>query len=53
MKTYKKPAPSKLVAKFDNELMNILASDLKAFMARNPFLASKKQAMVQSTLSVA
>ncbi|MCR8559377.1 hypothetical protein KXD93_17095 [Mucilaginibacter sp. BJC16-A38] len=53
MKTYKKPAASKLVAKFDNELMNILVNDLKLFMAKNPFSNSKKQAMVQSTLSVA
>ena len=53
MKTYKKNAPSKLLAKFDNELMKILTSDLKLFMVRNPFLMSKKQALVQSTLSVA
>jgi hypothetical protein len=53
MKTYKKSAPSKLLAKFDVELMNLLTNDLKLFMARNPFLMSKKQAMVQSTLSVA
>jgi len=32
----RKPAPSKLVAKFDNELMNILMEDLKAFRAKNP-----------------
>jgi len=29
MKTYQKPATSKLVARFDNELMNILMDDLK------------------------
>jgi hypothetical protein len=37
MKNYnRKPAPSKLVAKFDHELMNILMEDLKAFRAQNP-----------------
>jgi hypothetical protein len=29
MKTYQKPATSKLVARFDNELMNIIAADLR------------------------
>ncbi|MDB4921591.1 MAG: hypothetical protein JWQ54_3574 [Mucilaginibacter sp.] len=53
MKTYKKTAASKLLAKFDNELMNLLANDLNSFMSRNPFLMSKKQAVIQSTLSVA
>ncbi len=53
MKTYSKPATSKLVTRFDNELKNILTSDLKAFMAKNPFLASKKRAMAQHTLAVA
>jgi hypothetical protein len=53
MKTYKKPAASKLLAKFDNELMNMLTNDLKLFMARNPFLMRKKQAIAQSTLSLA
>jgi hypothetical protein len=53
MKTYKKPAPSKLLKKFDNELMDILLSDLNSFMARNPFLMRRKQAMAQSTLSIA
>ncbi|MGZ3873647.1 MAG: hypothetical protein ACXVJD_12055 [Mucilaginibacter sp.] len=53
MKTNRKPAASKLLTKFDSELMNILANDLKSFMSKNPFLASKKQAMEQSVLSVA
>jgi len=30
MKTYNKPATSKLVARFDRELKNILMNDLKA-----------------------
>ena len=53
MKTFNKPAASKLLTKFDNELKNLLANDLREFMAKNPFLRSKKQAMMQPTLSVA
>jgi hypothetical protein len=53
MKTYKKPAASKLLAKFDNELKDLLLNDLKAFVTKNPFLISKKQATIQQTLSVA
>ncbi|MDF2433755.1 MAG: hypothetical protein JWP44_3386 [Mucilaginibacter sp.] len=53
MKTYKKPAASKLLIRYDIELKNLLASDLKSFMDRNPFLASRKQAIAPHTLSVA
>jgi hypothetical protein len=53
MKTYKKTAASKLLTKFDNELMKLLTSDLKLFTARNPFLMSKTHAMEQQTLSLA
>ncbi|QKJ32585.1 hypothetical protein HQ865_23410 [Mucilaginibacter mali] len=36
MKTYTaKTAPSKLVAKFDQQLMDLLMEDLKAFRAKN------------------
>lgn len=36
MKTYTtKPAPSKLAAKFDQQLMEMLMEDLKAFRAKN------------------
>lgn len=36
MKTYiAKTAPSKLAAKFDQQLMDILMEDLKAFRAKN------------------
>ena len=35
MKTYYKPATSKLVSRFDKELKNILMSDLKALKAKN------------------
>ena len=38
MKTYKTPSTSKLVARFDNELKNLLMADLKAFKERNQFL---------------
>ncbi len=35
MKTYNKPATSKLVARFDSELKQLLMEDLKAFRAKN------------------
>ncbi|WP_158534887.1 hypothetical protein [Mucilaginibacter hurinus] len=35
MKTYNKPSTSKLVAKFDNELMQLLMEDLKARKSAN------------------
>lgn len=35
MKTYQKPATSKLVNRFDKELMNILMNDLKVIKAKN------------------
>lgn len=35
MKNYSKPSPSKL-ARFDQELKNLLMEDLKAFRAKNP-----------------
>jgi hypothetical protein len=35
MKTYKKPAVTKLVNRFDKELMNLLMSDLKALKLKN------------------
>jgi len=53
MKTYNKPAISKLAAKFDAELKNLLINDLKSFMVKNPFVKSKRQAIIQQTLSVA
>jgi len=53
MKTYNKPATSKLVARFDNELKNILMEDLKAFRDKNKFVNNNKQAPVQQTLMVA
>ncbi|MFD0752146.1 hypothetical protein ACFQZS_18475 [Mucilaginibacter calamicampi] len=35
MKTYNKPATSKLLKRFDNELKQLLMEDLKAFRAKN------------------
>ncbi len=35
MKTYNKPATSKLLARFENELMRLLIEDVKAFRAKN------------------
>ncbi|MDP9046911.1 MAG: hypothetical protein M3N14_02160 [Bacteroidota bacterium] len=52
MKTYTKPAASKLLIRFDNELKELLINDLRSFMKRNPFLNSNKQA-TSHTLSVA
>jgi len=53
MKTYKKPATSKLVARFDNELMNLLMEDLRSFREKNQFATSNKQKTAQPMLSVA
>ena len=39
MRTYQKPATSKLVARFDNELMHIIMGDLRAVRGvKNQFL---------------
>ncbi|CAN5377966.1 hypothetical protein BH09BAC6_BH09BAC6_13260 [soil metagenome] len=38
MKTYKKTSASKLVARFDKELMNIIMNDLKTLKTKNQFL---------------
>ena len=53
MKTYKKTATSKLVARFDNELMNLLMEDLRTFKERNQFVTSNKQEVAQQQLSAA
>ena len=53
MKTCKKPAVSKLIARFDNELKNLLTSDLKSFMDRHRFIENNNRANVQSTLHIA
>jgi len=38
MKNNTQPATSKLVKQFDNELMNLLMADLKAYKAKNKFV---------------
>ena len=53
MKTSTKPAASKLLIRFDNELKNILTNDLKIFMEKNPFLMNKKQALTPQLMAVA
>ena len=53
MKTYNKIATSKLVARFDEELLNILREDLKAFKSSNQFVTSNKQAYAQRNLKAA
>jgi hypothetical protein len=52
MKTYQKPASSKLVARFDNELRDLIMSDLKAFKVKNQFLSNNSQA-IEKQLSAA
>jgi hypothetical protein len=49
MKTYNKPATSKLVARFDNELRDLLTEDLKAFRSKNKFVAANKPAQQSLT----
>jgi hypothetical protein len=39
MKTNRKPATSKLVARFDRELLNLLMTDLKIVKAKANFCA--------------
>ena len=47
MKTNQKPATSKLVARFDNELKQLLMEDLKAFRMKNQFY-NNNQAIVKA-----
>jgi hypothetical protein len=48
MKTYnKKPATSKLLTRFDNELKNLLMEDLKAYKLKNQFILSNNQSAEQ------
>jgi hypothetical protein len=53
MKAYKKPATSKLVTRFDNDLKNLLMEDLRSFRERNQFSPSNKQEAIQQQLSAA
>jgi hypothetical protein len=45
MKTNKKPATSKLLTRFDNELRNLLMEDLKVFRERNQFKGNNQAAV--------
>ncbi|WP_183567023.1 hypothetical protein [Mucilaginibacter sp. SP1R1] len=53
MKTYKTPSTSKLVARFDTELKNLLSEDLKNFRAKNKIMNINQQPSAQQTLSAA
>ncbi|SDE42002.1 hypothetical protein SAMN05216464_10671 [Mucilaginibacter pineti] len=44
MKTYKTPSASKLVARFDNELKNMLLQDLRSFKANSTVRNISQQA---------
>jgi hypothetical protein len=44
MKTYNKPATSKLVARFDKELKELIMNDLKAFKAKQQYTIDSKLA---------
>ena len=52
MKNHIKPSASKLVAKFDTQLKEILLEDLRAFKAKCQFV-SNNQAALQSNLNAA
>jgi hypothetical protein len=43
-----KPAASKLVAKFDAQLRELLMEDLKAFKAKRQFLGANQEVAKQS-----
>ena len=45
MKTYKKPAASKILTRFDNELRNLLMEDLKVFKEKNQFKGNNQAAV--------
>ena len=53
MKTLNKISTSKLVARFDAELLAILREDLQAFRDKNKFITSNKQAVAQQNLKAA
>lgn len=47
MKTYTKPAASKLVARFDSQLKKMLSEDLKAYMEKSKFLNNNIKVFIQ------
>ncbi|MDB5155659.1 MAG: hypothetical protein JWR50_366 [Mucilaginibacter sp.] len=48
MKTSQKPATSKLLIRYDNELKNMLMEDLKAFKERGQFTSNNQVAAQQA-----
>lgn len=42
MKTYNKPATSKVVARFDRELRELIMNDLKVFKAKKQYTIDSK-----------
>jgi len=53
MKNHKTPSASKLIARFENQLLDILLEDFRNFRAKNSFKQSNQQAAKQQTLSAA
>ncbi len=53
MKNITKPATSKLVARFDAELKELLMQDLKAYREKNAVLGINKQDATRQNLSAA
>jgi len=48
MKAYNKPATSKLVARFDKELRDILMNDLKVVKAKNNLFNTMQSAQLSA-----
>ncbi|WPU93739.1 hypothetical protein SNE25_30950 [Mucilaginibacter sabulilitoris] len=53
MKNYKTISPGKLIARFDNQLLDILLEDLRNSRAKNKVKSINHQATKQHTLSAA
>jgi hypothetical protein len=53
MKSYKTPSASKLIARFENQLLDILLEDFRNFRAKNSIKQSNPQTATQQTLSAA
>ncbi|MET3501381.1 hypothetical protein ABIC45_002993 [Mucilaginibacter rubeus] len=54
MKAYKPTsAITKLLARFDAELLELLREDLKNYRAKTQFMSNNKQVAAQQTLSAA
>lgn len=53
MKNHKTPSASKLITRFENQLLDILLEDFRNFRVKNSFKQNKQQAAAQQTLSAA